>query len=95
VIYLIIAQTPFWFKLENVEIVKFNIYKFFIFPSFYPKVKNDPPPIWSISKILNSNFFNFYGWRFIKNNYKLSYVRFGLAEKSKWSELSFYKELIL
>lgn len=68
----------------------------------YPSLKKDPPPMWSISKILKVNFFRLRGWMFVKKSSKLSSVRFGFlnllkfyAEKSKCKEDSFYKELKL
>lgn len=36
---------PFWLRFENVDIAKFNYFKFFISFMAWANLKNDPPPI--------------------------------------------------
>lgn len=67
-------------RLENVDMVRLRFYKLIILERVSPSLKKDPPPIWSISKILKPNFVNFYGVMFVNNNYKLSSVRLGFLK---------------
>lgn len=45
--------TPFWFRFVKVEIVSSNYLSCVISPSDSANLKKDPPPICSISNILN------------------------------------------
>lgn len=51
----------------------------------YPNLKKEPPPMWSISKILKVNFSRLRGWIFVKKSSKLSSVRFGFLNWSKFT----------
>ena len=78
---LMTVYTPFWFKLEKVEIVRESSSKEVICCRVYANLKKEPPPICSIlyrivvySNILKVKCFKC--WYFPANStYKLSYDR--------------------